>query len=63
MVRVCLEYGRTGLVPEKLILSFATNSAEGEESKAQERDKTLKKIPLLRKQIKRKLLVRGLQLL
>ena len=51
LVQICLKWGKTGVVPEKLILSHFENSKSdsNESSKAVAKIKTRTKIPLLKK--------------
>ena len=69
LVKICLEWGKSGVVPEKLIMSYDDKSKKGkkEEKKVEEKNtkenKENGKVQVLKKQIQRKQLAKGLKIL
>ena len=70
LVKICLEWGKSGVVPEKLIMSYDDKSnkkGKKEEKKVKEKNtkenKEDGKVQVLKKQIQRKQLAKGLKIL
>ena len=68
-MKICLEWGKSGVVPEKLIMSYDDKSKKGKKEEKKVKEKNTKenkengKVQVLKKQIQRKQLAKGLKIL